>query len=176
MIKIDALMLNNKFVSYMEQIKDKEIDREYCKHGIEHSLDVARISYIINLENSLGFDKEVIYGAALLHDIGRVCEYQNGTSHDKAGAMIAKELLTEVGFDNDDVELICEAIINHRESNKCNNEDCTQIISEEDKQETYSDLSGLLYKADKLSRNCFSCGVYDKCYWPEDLKNKKINI
>ena len=158
MNKIDRLISNNKYLSYINQINEKEIDREFCRHGIEHCLDVARISYIMNLENNLGFDKEIIYATALLHDIGRASEYENGNYHDKAGGEIARELLLGTGFNEDEIVKICQAITEHRSINDSN------------------PLSSLLYKADKLSRNCFACKVYDKCYWQEEIKNKGIII
>ena len=55
----------------MERINAKERDRKFCLHGIEHSLDTARIGYISILENGLPIDKELFYAAALLHDTGR---------------------------------------------------------------------------------------------------------
>ena len=37
---------------HMTQLKEAEKDRIFCKHGIEHLLDVARIAYIENLEQN----------------------------------------------------------------------------------------------------------------------------
>ena len=53
------------------KMKKFEHDREFCCHQITHLLDVARIAYIKNLEAGLGIDKELIYTAAILHDIGK---------------------------------------------------------------------------------------------------------
>ena len=60
---------------HIEQLKEAEKDRIFCKHGIEHLLDVARIAYIENLEENCDISKEMIYAAALLHDIGRFLQY-----------------------------------------------------------------------------------------------------
>ena len=38
------------------------------------------------------------------------------------------------------------------------------------------DLAGLFYRADKLSRSCFSCPAREKCDWPEEKKNLEIRI
>ena len=51
---------------HMERLAEYEKDRIFCRHGMEHLLDVARIAYIENLENNRGISKEIIYGAALL--------------------------------------------------------------------------------------------------------------
>ncbi|MGN0395450.1 MAG: HD domain-containing protein, partial [Coprococcus sp.] len=34
----------------------------------------------------------------------------------------------------------------------------------------------LLYKADKLSRNCFDCSMYSECYWDEAAQSSEIII
>ena len=59
---------------YQEQFKllqDAEKDREFCRHTMEHFVDVARLMYIYTLEEKTNVSKELIYAAALLHDIGR---------------------------------------------------------------------------------------------------------
>ena len=53
-------------------------------------MDVARIAYIENLEAQLGLEKEDIYIAALLHDLGRVDEYESGIGHHIAGRKRAR--------------------------------------------------------------------------------------
>ena len=160
MKRINDILEHPTFKEHLNRINDAELDRIYCLHGIEHLLDVARIGYIINMEQGLGFDKEIIYAMALLHDIGRNMEYDTGISHHEVGRNIACEILQDVGFDNHECEMICDAIRNHKE-----------LSTEDDKSLNY-----LLYKADKLSRNCFSCKAYESCYWTEDKKNKNIII
>ena len=70
-----------------------------CRHDRAHFLDVARLAYIENLERGLGVDKELIYAAALLHDIGRHLQYTQNIPHDEAGAQLAE---------------IMQAILQHR--------------------------------------------------------------
>lgn len=160
MNKIDLILNNATFKEHLARINEAEVDRIYCLHGMEHLLDVARISYIINLEEDLGYDKEVIYAMALLHDIGRNIEYSEGKSHHQVGGDIALEILRQVGFVEEDCQRICDAIRSHKELEAGDN----------------STLNYLLYKADKLSRNCFSCRAYDSCYWEESKKNKSITV
>ena len=74
MDKINEIFLNDKYVKLLNELNELEENRVFCKHGIEHFLDVARIAYIKVLENKLSYSKEVIYAIALLHDIGRVLE------------------------------------------------------------------------------------------------------
>ncbi len=161
MDKIDLILNNAIFKEHLNRINEAEIDRIYCLHGMAHLLDVARISYIINLEEGLNYDKEVVYAMALLHDIGRNLEYSKGMSHHQVGGDIALGILKDVGFNDGDCQKICDAIKGHKE-----------LKNDGDK----TSLDYLLYKADKLSRNCFSCKAYESCYWEESKKNKSITV
>lgn len=138
----------------MTLIGQKEENRSFCRHDIEHSLDVARIGYIIALENKINISKEAIYAAALLHDIGRSVEGRNHNAH---SAKIAEEILTECNFSKDNINIILEAIRDHRKNTN-----------------SIKSLSDVIKKADKLSRQCFCCKAYDQCYWTEERKNKSI--
>jgi uncharacterized protein len=160
-----------------------EEDRIFCRHTFEHFMDVARIAYIMNLEKALGISKEIIYATALLHDIGRDEQYENGTPHDKAGADIAGIILPECGFDNDEVSLIIEAIMAHRGKAVSANVDATSDIGSGGSSDKGSDdssgimtLSELIYIADKASRQCFMCKAQDECNWSMDKRNLEINI
>lgn len=160
MNKIDAIMRHSLYDSCMDKINKAEQNRIFCRHGIEHSLDVARIGYIISMEEKLGIDKELIYAAALLHDIGRCEEYAGNALHDKAGTEIAGHILADSGFSDCDIDIICDAIEHHRAQ-----------TNEADRA-----LRQLLYRADKLSRNCFACKASGECYWSEKRKNSRVII
>lgn len=160
MDRIDRLIKNDDYRRCMESVERAEKERRFCLHGIEHGLDVARISYIINLENQLGYDKEVIYAMALLHDIGRAKEYADNMPHHEAGAEIAGNILRQSGFDEREIGDICQAIASHKKP--CEDKVCG--------------LKQLLYSADKLSRSCFDCKAYSDCYWSEATKNNTISI
>lgn len=62
-------------------------------------MDVARLMYIYNLEERAGLEKELIYAAALLHDIGRYEQISRGTPHHISGARIAEEIMADCGFE-----------------------------------------------------------------------------
>lgn len=158
MERIERLTEHPLFKKYMQAIESAEETRRFCRHGYEHGLNVARICYIISLEEKLVLDKEIIYAMALLHDIGRAVEYENGSSHHVEGAELARRLLLEADFSADETDKICRAILNHK----------TKSRDDEDI------LADILYKADKLSRSCFSCKAYEDCYWSEEIKNKRI--
>ena len=53
---------------YQEQFKllqDAEKDREFCRHTMEHFVDVARLMYIYTLEEKTNVSKELIYACLL---------------------------------------------------------------------------------------------------------------
>lgn len=139
----------------MEKLKSLEQDRIYCRHGVDHLLDVARLSYIEVLERELNISREMVYGAALLHDLGRAEQYELGTPHDVAGARLAEIILKDCGFSTSETESIVSAISGHR------------------RQETgaQADLPGILYRADKASRQCLFCEAQDSCNWSNEKKN-----
>ena len=70
MQKVDAILRDSEFRALSEMIKKKEYDRKFCRHSLGHALSVARIALLISIEEDLHIDRELIYGAALLHDIG----------------------------------------------------------------------------------------------------------
>ena len=157
MNNIEKILNNPKYKNLLVELSDLEKNREFSNHTLEHFLDVARISYITILEEGLNYSKEVVYTIALLHDIGRVLEYNNGIDHHEGSAIIAKELLEETSFTKEEKDLIIKAIKNHRK--ECEDE-----------------LSKIIYKSDKLSRNCFNCKAYNECYWDKEKKNKEIKV
>ncbi|MCC8169541.1 MAG: HD domain-containing protein [Oscillospiraceae bacterium] len=159
MRKCNNILNNEKFKKLMKQLEDAERDRIYCKHDITHLMDVARAGYIINLENDLGIPKEIIYGAALIHDIGRVAQYTDGIHHHEAGAKIAEEILPQCGYTEEETKLIAQAVREHR--------------SIPERAETLGDI---IAAADKQTRMCMLCGEYDTCKWEEREKNTNLTV
>ena len=160
MKNIDRIINHPLFIMSMKKIHDYEIDRVFCCHGIEHSLDVARVAYITNLEQNLGFQKEMIYAAALLHDIGRWRQYEKNIPHEEAGAALAADILEDTAFSKEAIGQILAAIGSHRE----------KMEMETDR------FAYLLYESDKKSRICWLCEAQDMCYWPETQKNRTVSI
>lgn len=140
----------------MQENFKREKYREFCRHDIYHALDVARIAYIMVLENNIQVKKENIYAAALLHDIGKWMQYDKGIPHELASAQLAEGILIECGFIKDEIEQILSMILSHR---KKHNGD---LINE------------IFYSSDKMSRNCFKCKAASKCNWSEEKKNYNV--
>ncbi len=50
MERLMCIFKDEKIYRYLNAIKEKEKSRIFCSHDLQHFFDVARISYIINLE------------------------------------------------------------------------------------------------------------------------------
>jgi len=148
------------FKEIVKKIEKLEKERVYCRHNLNHFLDVARIGYLYILENSLPISCPQIYGAALLHDIGRVSEYKSGIPHYEAGIGIASGILRDCGYLESEIKEIVEAISKHGSI-------------DHQKQDT---LGYVLYLADKKSRLCFACEASIFCHWPKEKKNATITF
>jgi len=155
MNRVDKIINNECYRQCYNVIQQLEEERIFCGHDMIHFLDVARIAYILNLESGLKIDKEIIYATALLHDIGRHMQYIRNIPHHEASAQIAEGILKDSGFSQKETENIILAILAHRDKTGPGRED----------------LSGIICRADKISRNCFDCNAQMECNWPSDKKN-----
>lgn len=158
MDRINLILNHDLYKFYLEQNEQAEADRRFCRHNIGHLLDVARIGMLFNLEEAYGLPKDLVYGAALLHDIGRFIQYKDGTPHETASADLAPQILRDCGFEDKESAVIIEAIRNHRNTSV-----------KEDR-----NLNGLLYRADKASRPCYFCHVAQECNWSGRKKNQDL--
>lgn len=155
MERVNKILNHDLFIEYMKKNKMAEADRHFCHHDMGHFLDVARLAMIFNLQQEISIPEEMIYAAALLHDTGRWKQYEDGTPHDRASALFAPEILSDCGFTAQEMAQIVTAISNHR----------NEAIKDE------QSLSGILYRADKMSRSCFCCEMEKECDWKGSRKN-----
>ena len=173
MDRLNQLMKHPLYVECLEKIKKHEAERIFCKHNMEHFLDVCRIAenlwlkyclerHLLAQDNSEEIYseqmREYIYATGILHDIGRWQEYENGIRHEIASADLACCILAECGYHDQEIEEIRCAILNHR----------NRAIKDE------NSLSGWIYQADKKSRACFACEAEKKCDWSSSKKNMKL--
>ncbi len=86
MERIEKILSDPQYRFYCEKNQKWEQSRVFCKHDMEHFWQTARVAYILYLESkdeddklSGGKVKEMLYAAALLHDIGRFKEYEDET-------------------------------------------------------------------------------------------------
>lgn len=155
MERVDRILKHPLFLKYVGENEKEEEARIFCRHDMAHFLDVARIAWILNLEEEAGIGREMIYAAALLHDIGRHLQYRDGTPHEQASVMLAPPILKDCGFYAQEEEQILSAIATHRDASVSGGKD----------------LNGLLYRADKLSRPCYACKQESACDWKQGKKN-----
>ncbi|WP_129595860.1 HD domain-containing protein [Anaerophilus nitritogenes] len=146
MNRINKILTNSEYISYLKQNEEAEKKRVFCHHDLSHALDVARIAYILNLEKKLSIPKEIIYAAALLHDIGRWKEYKDKTDHAIVSAQLSENILIQTDFNQKESKQIIHAIFAHRQK---------------DLQKTL--LDEIIYESDKSSRNCFTCKAIQNC-------------
>lgn len=158
MDRVNCILNNERFKIYLAENERAEGGREFCGHDIGHFLDVARLMMILNAEEALAEKQELIYAAALLHDIGRHIQYADGTPHEQASARLAEPILAECGFDNKETDVIIDAILHHRD---------ISVQAEKN-------LRGFLYRADKLSRPCYACKAEPRCDWKAEKKNLRL--
>ena len=160
MLLVESIRRHPLYKEWSLRLNKAERSRRFCLHQISHQLDVARIAYIRSLERRLSFRKEVIYAAAMLHDIGKAAQYETGEPHEIAGARIATDILNDIsGFSALEKTAIVAAIAQHRHYS-----------------EDSSPLGKLLFEADKASRPCFACSMRQECTWSPEKQNQGIKI
>lgn len=154
------LLKNAFYLDCLTRNKEREAERDFCRHDLQHMVDVARISYILALESGeldrfqdlyglpgLAAAREVIYAAGLLHDLARWVQYDTGEDHAAAASRLAGPVLAAAGFSDLEAEVIGAAIAEHRTAAA---------------KKTW--LGAILSRADDLSRPCRRCGVREECY------------
>ena len=159
MRRVNAILRHPLFVEKLHLLDELEEERAFCRHGLTHLLDVARLMWIDVLEQGLDLERETVYAAALLHDLGRAEQMQRGIPHEDAGAALAKSILPDTGFSAEETEAVIAAIRCHRGSAPA---DAREMLGE------------ILYRADKVCRLCWRCDARAACNWPEERKNAGI--
>ena len=156
---VNAILRHPLFAEKLRLLNELEAERIFCRHDLTHLLDVARLMWIDVLEQGLDMDRDVVYAAALLHDLGRAEQIRHGIPHEQASAALAEVILPDAGFDEDETKAVIAAIRGHRGSAPA---DAREILGE------------ILYRADKACRLCWRCDARGACNWPEERKNAGI--
>ena len=163
MERVNAILVHPLYQKYYRRLEKLEQGRIFCRHQMPHLLDVARIAYITSLEHNMGLEKELVYAAAILHDIGKCAQYEEGIPHEQAGEQFAAEILAALpedhAFSGEEKKRILTAIRGHRKL-----------------RENPEPLEWLLYTGDKASRMCFTCPAEGECDWSTEKKNMEIII
>lgn len=152
------LLTHDSYQKLVKDLADQESERIFCKHSLQHFIDVARICYIHCLEDQIPVDKDLVYVTALLHDLGRSLSRTDGKDHHLHSLEIARSFLQEMDFNSEQQAHILQAISQHSHT-----------------QEIATDPFVRAFQlADKEARLCFQCPAYDLCYWPEERKNQVL--
>ena len=155
MQRVEIILNSPVYQDHIEQIRLREVHRRFCRHERHHFWETARTAYILYLSGEVlcpeldAFSpeaaKEMIYAAAFLHDVGRFLEYDDPSrDHAEESAVLARPLLVEAGFSDEEIPLILKSIAHHRR-----------------KDGEGFDL--LMYRADKESRPCYDCPALGDC-------------
>jgi uncharacterized protein len=148
--RVNVIIADPDYRGYLQKNNDAEQNRKFCSHHFEHLLSVARITWLLLLEEGTPYiSREMAYAAGLLHDIGRWREIADGIDHAVYSAELARPLLKKAGFSEVESALIRKAIAQHR--------------SQSEAVDHISPLSSALRKADKYERTCFFCDVRHQC-------------
>lgn len=110
---ISALYNHPKTKLYIE-LADRYLESiGYTEHGLRHSEIVSKTAG--NILRKLSFDEssiELAEVAGLLHDIGNML---GRSQHHRMGALLAKEILEELGYNLKDIGRVMMAIVIHEE-------------------------------------------------------------
>jgi uncharacterized protein len=91
--------------------------RENLKHsawGYEHSLRDYTLAKIIGAASSLTFDDDVLFAAAMTHDMGGFSPYESsGIDHALRSTQVVEPVLLNAGFPAEKIEQVKSAMINH---------------------------------------------------------------
>lgn len=81
-------------------------------HGMDHTERVTQLCRVIG--NGEQADLAILIPAALLHDIARPLEKEQGLPHEREGARMAEEYLASIGYNPVLIPAISAAIRTHR--------------------------------------------------------------
>ena len=113
MVTFQQIATNEDIRTYISRADESLIALGYTEHSFAHVTHVAQtVKYILE---TLGFDAhtaELGQIAGYLHDIGNLV---NRSEHSQSGAVMAFQILTDMGFAAGDVATIVTAIGNHDE-------------------------------------------------------------
>ena len=176
----NRILADAQFRALMRKVEVLERDRIYCRHGIGHALDVCRIAWIRFGERNAGHleaaqlpeYKDRIYCIGLLHDTGRCAQYETGENHAPAGARIAGEILSRIGYPADLTAEAVRIIGTHR--GRLRTAELFDPAADAAPLLLSDEVELCIRHADQLARNCMLCPASDTCKWAADEKMDAI--
>jgi len=112
-VTLENVKNNPKVRTFIEKANEQMSALGYTEHGFRHAGIVAKTAH--DLVQNLGMDgriAELAWIAGYLHDIGNMITRQN---HGDTSALVAYDILSEMGMDTAEIATIMGAIGNHEE-------------------------------------------------------------
>jgi uncharacterized protein len=95
--------------SFITEKLEKELPRQLSYHSIEHIRDVYQSAEMLaDMEGVTGEDKLLLLTATLFHDSGFLISQKD---HEKISCDIAREMLPQYGYTQEQIETICGMIM-----------------------------------------------------------------
>jgi len=86
----------------------KQLSSDFYYHNYHHAMDVCKaVMKLADMEGIRGRDRELLETAALYHDVGYTVCYE---SNEKEAVKIVQKDLPEMGYDQDEIKIICSII------------------------------------------------------------------
>ncbi len=152
--------MNDKF---FQELKEKI--QIYFEKGGSHAFDHTQRVYnmAIKLAKSQDVNLNVIKASALLHDIARLKEDNNEVKcHAEHGAEMAKTILKEINFPDNEIDKVCYAIKVHRHSKGVNAETKeAQILQDADRLDALGaiTIARMFSTGGKINRPIYRPGI-----------------
>ena len=113
MITFEEIKKNEAINTYIKKADESLVALGYTEHNFAHVTKVATdAAYILETLGYSEHDIELAKIAGYMHDIGNLV---NRVDHSQSGAIMAFKILTDLGFEPEDVATITTAIGNHDE-------------------------------------------------------------
>lgn len=113
MITFEEIKKNETINTYIKKADESLVALGYTEHNFAHVTKVAvDAAYILETLGYSKHDIELAKIAGYMHDIGNLV---NRVDHSQSGAIMAFKILTDLGFEPEDVATITTAIGNHDE-------------------------------------------------------------
>lgn len=94
---------------YVMNLLEEKLPRNLHYHNLKHTIDVTvQVEIIGRHEGITDEEMLILKSAALFHDTGFIRTYRN---HEEAGVEIAKEILPQFDYTEEQIEKICQLIM-----------------------------------------------------------------
>lgn len=163
--------VEKNIIKYVEENVFPEYEKNEEGHGINHIKDVIRRSFDIIKQNKLEVNHNIVYVIAVYHDIGHHIDAKN---HEMVSAEImSKDSNLKRFFNNNELEIIKEAIEDHRASAKTEPRSIYgKIVSSADRNNTVEQCLERTYSYGKRHNpNASDRELYEDSF---ELLNKKF--